>query len=310
MSEFILSLLAALRVFLRSRSDTALEILALRQQVAVLKRKRPRPVLNSLDRFFWTTLYRYWSRWKDVLVIVMPDTVTGWHRAGFGRYWRWRSRRTAGRPRITDEIRALVQRLAAGNPDWGAPKIHGELQKLGFIVSERSVARYLARVSRRGDPGKKWLPHSSRTIGRRSLLSALLHRADPDVPVALLLLRHRTLPPEDPALQRGAPPDCGVGGPTAARSLSCNNCPYRYVILDRDSKFDHEVITFLQASGRPAETHERAGALAERTSGRVGRNSCRREILDHVIALSEQHLRRIVRDYVTYHHEDRIHRPR
>jgi len=72
--EFILSLLAVVRVFLRSRSDTALEVLTLRQQVAVLKRKRPRPPLNSLDRFFWTTLCRYWSRWKDVLVIVMPDT--------------------------------------------------------------------------------------------------------------------------------------------------------------------------------------------------------------------------------------------
>ena len=81
--EFLLSLLAALRVFFRSRSDTALEVLALRQQVAVLKRKRPRPTLNSLDRLFWTTLRRFWSRWADVLVIVKPETVVGWHRAGF-----------------------------------------------------------------------------------------------------------------------------------------------------------------------------------------------------------------------------------
>ncbi len=87
MLEFILSSLAVVRVFLRSRSNAALEVLALRQQVAVLKRKRPRPVLNSLDRFFWTTLCRCWSRWKD-LVIIMPDTVTGWHRAGFRLYWR------------------------------------------------------------------------------------------------------------------------------------------------------------------------------------------------------------------------------
>ena len=150
-------MLAVLRVFFRSRSDSALEVLALRQQVAVLKRKRPRPVLNSMDRFFWTTLCRYWSRWKDVLIIVMPDTVTGWHRAGFRRYWRWRSRPRGGRPTITDEIRSLIQSLASENPDWGAPKIHGELQKLGFVVSERSVARYLVRVGRRGDPGRKWL---------------------------------------------------------------------------------------------------------------------------------------------------------
>ena len=121
--EFIPSILAAIGVFFRCRSDTALEVLALRQQVAVLKRKRPRPTLNSLDRFFWTTLRRFWSRWTDVLVIVKPETVIGWHRTGFRLYWRWRSRPRGGRPKITEEIRALIRRLAAENPGWGAPKI-------------------------------------------------------------------------------------------------------------------------------------------------------------------------------------------
>ena len=83
MPQFILSILAVIRVFFRSRTDTALEVLALRQQVAVLKRKRPRPTLNSLDRFFWTTLRRFWPRWTDVLVIVKPETVVGWHSHGF-----------------------------------------------------------------------------------------------------------------------------------------------------------------------------------------------------------------------------------
>jgi len=141
MAEFVLALLVALRVFFRTRRDTALEILALRQQVAVLKRKRPRPPLNSVDRLFWATLRRIWSRWADVLVIVKPETVVGWHCVGFRLYWRWRSRPRGGRPKITDEVRALIWRLAEENPDWGAPKIHGELQKLGFGVSERSVAR-------------------------------------------------------------------------------------------------------------------------------------------------------------------------
>src|SRR5215467_8633431 len=90
--EFILSILSALRVVFRSRCDTALEVLALRQQVAVLKRKRPRPPLNSLDRLFWTLLHRCWFRWADVLVLAKPETVVGWHRAGFRLYWRWRSR--------------------------------------------------------------------------------------------------------------------------------------------------------------------------------------------------------------------------
>ena len=155
--EIILSFFVAIRVFFRSRSDTALEVLALRQQLAVLKRKRPRPKLNSWDRLFWTTLRQCWSRWRDLVLLVKPDTVVGWHRAGFRLYWRWRSRPRGGRPKITEEIRALIQRLAQENRDWGAPKIHGELLKLGFVVSERTVARYLRRTRRRGEPGKSWL---------------------------------------------------------------------------------------------------------------------------------------------------------
>ena len=91
MLEFLFSVLAALRVFVCSRSDTALEVLALRQQVAVLKRQRPRPTLTRLDHFFWTTLRHLWPRWSDVLLIVKPETVVRWHRAGFRLYWRWRS---------------------------------------------------------------------------------------------------------------------------------------------------------------------------------------------------------------------------
>src|SRR5580765_3151823 len=100
--EILLCLLAAIRVFFRSRSDTALEVLALRQQVAVLRRKRPRPLLNSWDRLFWTTFRHLWSRWSDVLVIVKPETVIRWHRAGFRLSWRRRSRRPAGRPKVAD----------------------------------------------------------------------------------------------------------------------------------------------------------------------------------------------------------------
>ena len=149
MVGFILSLFAAVGVYFRSRTDTALEVLALRQQVAVLKRKRPKPPLGPLDRLFWAILRQTWARWKDVLVIVKPETVIAWHRAGFRIYWRWRSRPRGGRPRITEEVRVLIRRIAHENPDWGAPSIHGELQKLGFVVSERTVARYLRRMQRR-----------------------------------------------------------------------------------------------------------------------------------------------------------------
>jgi hypothetical protein len=111
----------------------------------------------------------------DVVVVVKLETVIGWHRAGFRLYWRWRSRPLGGRQKITEEIRALIRRLAQENQNWGAPRIHGELQKLGFVVSERSVARYLRRMRRRGDPGKNWLDvltESSRGIAAFDFFTA------------------------------------------------------------------------------------------------------------------------------------------
>ena len=157
MLSLLFAFLTTARFSFRSRTDTALEVLALRQPLGVLKRKRSRPRLGASDRLLWVLLRQLWSRWAEAVIIANPDTVVGWHCAGFRLYWRWRSRRRGGRPRITEEIRVLIRRLAQENPDWGAPKIHGELQKLGFTASERSVARYLRRMVRRGDPGKKWL---------------------------------------------------------------------------------------------------------------------------------------------------------
>ena len=302
--EFAFPLLAAARAFFSTRRDTALEVLALRQQIAVLKRKRPRPSLNSFDRLFWTTLRCLWPRWTDVLVIVKPETVIGWHRAGFRLYWRWRSRPGGGRPAITEEIRGLIRRLAEENSHWGAPKIHGELLKLGFVVAERSAARYLRRIRRRGDPGKRWLAFLE---NHREVIAAFDFFTVPTVTFQLLYCffvieheRRRILhfnvtrhPTSEWVVQQ-------------LREAFPNACPYRYVILDRDWEFDADVITFLKATGlKPKRTSVRApwqNGVAERWVG-----SCRREILDHVIALNEPHLRRLVRDYVSYHHQDRIH---
>ena len=129
--------MAGVAVFFRSRSDAALEVFALRQQVAGLGRKRPRPVLNSFDRLFWAAPRHGWSRWADVLVIVKPETVIGWHRAGFRLYWRWRSRSRGGGPKITEEIRVLIRRLDQENPNWGAPKIHGNCRSsVGSSLNE------------------------------------------------------------------------------------------------------------------------------------------------------------------------------
>ncbi len=257
MLEIIVSFLIAIRVFFRSRSDTALEILALRQQVAVLKRKRPRPKLNSVDRLFWTALRQCWSRWTAVLVLVKPDTVIGWHRAGFRVYWRWRSRPSGGRPKITEEIRLLIRRLAQENQGWEAPKIHGELQKLGFVVSERSVARYLRRIRCRGDPAKSWLTFLQ---NHREVIVAFDFFSVPTVTFQLLycffVIEHRRRrilhfnvtrhPTAEWVVQqlREAFPEAGA---------------YRYVIFDRDSTFNDEVVTFLRAAGlKPKRTSVQA----------------------------------------------------
>ena len=152
----MLVLFAYLRAFLRTRHDLGLEILALRQQVAVLKRRHPRPRLHNLDRWFWLVLRRMWSRWAEALLVVKPETVVAWHRAGFRLYWRLRSR--GGGRRIGADLFEIVRRMARENPSWGAPRIHGELLKLGFEISERTVSRYLARrLPRPGDAAKNWL---------------------------------------------------------------------------------------------------------------------------------------------------------
>ena len=131
------------------------EILALRQQVSVLKRKRPRPSLRKADRVFWVILSCLWPGWRHALVIVRPETVIGWHRKGFRLFWTWKSRRgKPGRPPVSREIRYLVRRMSRENTRWGAPRIHGELLKLGFSISQAAVSKYMVRYP--SPPSQSW----------------------------------------------------------------------------------------------------------------------------------------------------------
>ena len=131
------------------------EILALRQQIAVLKRKRPRPLLRKADRVFWVILSCLWPAWRHALVIVRPETVIGWHRKGFRLFWTRKSRREKlGRPPVSREIRYLVRRMSLENTRWGAPRIHGELLKLGFSISQAAVSKYMARYP--SPPSQSW----------------------------------------------------------------------------------------------------------------------------------------------------------
>jgi hypothetical protein len=146
MLALLLSLLATLRSALRTRAELALENLALRQQLSSLRRSSPRPRLRLSDRAFWVGLSQIWSRWANALVIVQPDTVARWHRAGFRLLWRWKSRaRTPVERDVSPEVKQLIRRMAKANPLWGAPKIHGELLMLGIDIGERSVSRFMPK---------------------------------------------------------------------------------------------------------------------------------------------------------------------
>ena len=147
MTALLVALRAAVRSSVRSRLELEAEILARRHQLAVLQRQaQERPRLGRVDRVLWVRLSRLWPNWRRAVQIVTPDTVVRWHRRGCARYWRWRSRpRRMGRPAVAVAIRELIRHLHAANPLWGAPRIHGELLKLGLTVSQSTVAKYLGR---------------------------------------------------------------------------------------------------------------------------------------------------------------------
>ena len=139
----------------KSKSRLEAENAALRHQLIVLQRKvRGRVHLTNSDRLFFIQLYRWFPSVLKVITIIRPETLVRWHRAGFRRYWRWKSRSLGGRPQIDADLRALIRRMSVDNPLWGAPRIHGELLKLGFEVAQSSVAKYM--VKRHGPPSQRW----------------------------------------------------------------------------------------------------------------------------------------------------------
>jgi putative transposase len=146
MSSLFLALFALLASSFRPRAALQAEILALRHQLAVCQKNAPRRLrLHRCDRLLWVVLYRFWSGWRRCLEIVQPDTVLRWHRRAFAWHWTRKSRRLPGRPEVAANIRNLIQRVSHANPLWGAPRIHGELLKLGISVGQSTVARYLRR---------------------------------------------------------------------------------------------------------------------------------------------------------------------
>jgi putative transposase len=140
----------------RTRAALQAEILALRHQLLVLQRSKKghRVRLRAADRLLWVCLSRLWIGWRSALIIVKPETVIAWHRQGFRLYWRWKSNQPSGRPSVSSEVRDLIRRMSLANPRWGAPRVHGELMKLGIQVSQATVAKYMLR--HRKPPSQTW----------------------------------------------------------------------------------------------------------------------------------------------------------
>jgi putative transposase len=155
MITLLLHLLRLLPLFFGGYRQLAIENLALRQQLAVYKRSVARPRLRTADRLFWIGLTKVWTEWRQSLVFVTPETVLRWQRRRFREHWaKLSGRPTVGRPPVNAELRALVRKMAAANPLWGAPRIHGELLKLGIDVAERTVSRLIPK--RRTPPSQTW----------------------------------------------------------------------------------------------------------------------------------------------------------
>jgi len=167
MSSLFVALFTLVACSFRTRAALQAEILALRHQLAVFQKNAPRPLrLHRCDRLLWVVLYRFWSGWRRCLQMVQPDTVLRWHRRAFVWHWTWESRRLPGRPEVAANLRDLIQRMSQANPLWGAPRIHGELLKLGIAVAQSTVARYLPRRSK--PPFQTW-----RTFLRNHLAAAI-----------------------------------------------------------------------------------------------------------------------------------------
>src|SRR5271168_909751 len=301
LAYFVLAVLASQ---LKSKSRLEAENAALRHQLIVLRRKvRGRAQLTNGDRWFFTQLYRWFPSILKVLAVIRPETVVRWHRAGFRSYWRWKSRSSGGRPQIDSDLRALIRRMSVENSLWGAPRIHGELLKLGFAVAQSSVAKYM--VKRRGAPSQGWRTFLRNqapdiaamdlfvvpTIGFKLLYGFVivrLHRRD------LVWINVTTNPTAEWVARQ------------ITEAFPWDGAP-RYMIRDRDRIYGTVVTRRLRTMGirdkpiAPASPWQ--NGFAERLIG-----SIRRECLDYIIVFGEAHLRRTLRSYACYYNDIRTHR--
>ena len=303
MLNCVIFLLETIGAAFKSRRQLALENLALRQQLAMLKPLVKRPRASTVDRVFWVLFARYVDGWRAMLHALHPDTVVRWHREGFRRYWCRKSRcRGVGRPPIDGNIRKLIREMQSANIGWGAPRIHGELRKLGIELSQATVSKYLVRHQK--PPSQTWRTFLDNHVADLvSIDFFTVPTATFRVLYAFIVLCH----------ERRKIVHCNVTAhPTAqwtaqqiVEAFPFNTGP-GYLLRDRDGVYGgvfrrrvhsldiEEVVT---APRSPWQN-----PFVERVIG-----SIRRDCLDHVIVLNERHLRRILHEYSRYYLTCRTH---
>ena len=287
----------------RSQAAREAEILALRHQLAVLQRKVPtRPVFRNIDRFIFSLLYRVSPNTLNSLTIVRPETVIRWHRAGFRAWWRWKSRPRGGRPQTPIEIRRLIRAVSLANPLWGAPRIHGELLKIGIDVGQTTVAKYMAR--RRGPPSQGWktfLRNHADGIAAMDLF--VVPTMSFRLLYGLLILRHDRR--EIAWLGVTEHPTAEWMARQITEAFGWETAP-RYLLRDRDRIYGEIFVERVRAMGirdRPvAPRSPWQNGYCERAIGSV-----RRDCLDHVVVFGERHLRHLLRCYADYYNQSRTH---
>jgi putative transposase len=304
MMKMTLKLVLTILLGLKKTSDLALENLALRQQLAIMKRSVLRPQLHRRDRFFWILLSRIWSNWREALIVVKPETVVRWHRKGFKLFWRFKSRHKGpGRPPISPEIRDLVQKMAKANPLWGAPRIHGELLKLGIEIAERTVSNLMPRRDRK-PPSQTWRVFlKNHMTSMVSIDFFTMPTATCRILFVLVVLSHS---------RRRVVHFNVTTNPTAewtaqqiVEAFPWDTAP-KYLLRDRDSIYGSHFRKRLMNMGiEEVMTAFRSpwqNPFVERLIG-----SIRRDCLDRVIVLNAKHLKRILSSYFAYYHYDRTH---